>query len=195
MRIAADKAMVQLGADADVVLARSQLEELLVLAHRTVFHGDVVVNGSLKVLGNATVNGISMGGGSDDEECGVTFMNCQEAFEAGCPAGVCVVSVADAVRGWVQQAGAIHASSRVAALIDSRASPHACCGVAGSTYFPTATQALALSKCACVQVQEQVTDLSTYYRGCARHVCGGHKVCRCQHRLRGPTDSRALHCT
>jgi hypothetical protein len=90
VRISADKAMVQLGADADVVLARSQLEELLVLAHRSVFHGDVVVNGSLTVLGNATVNGVGVGG-SEGDECGETFLNCQEAFDAGCPAGVCVV--------------------------------------------------------------------------------------------------------
>ena len=59
------------------------------LAQQTVFHGDVCVNGTLKLQGNVTVNGkvVDLGGVGTDK-CGATFKNCEEPFEIGCPAGV-----------------------------------------------------------------------------------------------------------
>ena len=88
VRIHQDRSMVQMGADGDITLARSDLAELLVLAQQTVFYGDVHINGSLSLNGNFTVNGqiIELGDGGAD--CKATFRNCQEPFELGCPAGV-----------------------------------------------------------------------------------------------------------
>ena len=87
VRVSNNKSVVQLGESGDVTIARSDLAELLILAHRTVFHGDVHINGTLHVNGNVSVNGERLAS-DDDADCSATFLNCQEAYEAGCPAGV-----------------------------------------------------------------------------------------------------------
>jgi len=86
VRVNKDEALIQLGADGDIVMARSELAELLVMAQHSIFHGDVTINGSLNIMGNASVDGSSIFG-SEDAQCSGVFLNCQDAFEAGCPSG------------------------------------------------------------------------------------------------------------